>query len=94
MQDTGIFIGSLAGIILPGGPYITLPIAAGVLQLGASIPVAVAMITSWSLIGLFRLPMDFAILGPSFTLIRLASVIVFAPLAGLLAKLIMKFFKL
>ncbi|PIR13766.1 permease [Candidatus Falkowbacteria bacterium CG11_big_fil_rev_8_21_14_0_20_39_10] len=90
----GIFIGSIAGAFLPGGPYITLPIAAGVMKLGASIPVTVAMVTGWSLVGISRLPMDFAIMGPRFTLIRLASVFIFAPLAGAMAWLLMRILKL
>lgn len=90
----GILIGSLAGGLLPGGPYVTLPVVLGMYKVGTSIPVLVAMITGWSLIAVARLPMEIGILGPKLTLIRLASVIIFAPLAGLIAMLIMKIFKL
>ena len=90
----GIIIGSLAGGLLPGGPYVTLPIVVGLAKIGASIPVLVAMITGWSLIAIGRLPMEIGILGPKLTFIRLASVIIFAPIAGLIAKLIVKLFNL
>ena len=90
----GIIIGSIAGGLLPGGPYVTLPIVVGLAKVGASIPVLVAMITGWSLIAVGRLPMEIGILGPKLTFIRLASVIIFAPLSGLMAKLIMKLFKI
>ncbi len=86
----GIVIGAIAGGFLPGGPYVTLPVVAGLAKVGASIPVLVAVITGWSLIGVSRLPMELGILGPKLTLIRLASVIIFAPLAGIVAQVIVK----
>ena len=90
----GILIGSLAGGLLPGGPYVTLPIVVGLSKIGASIPVLVAMITGWSLIAIGRLPMEIGILGPKLTIIRFFSVIIFAPLAGLIAMLIVRIFKI
>lgn len=89
----GILIGSVAGSFLPGGPFVLLPIIAGLVQIGASIPVLVAMMTGWSLLAVSRLPMEIAILGPRLTLIRLFSVVVFAPLSGLAAWLVLKIFK-
>lgn len=86
----GIFLGAIAGAFLPGGPFVAMPVVAGLAKLGASIPVLVALLTGWSLLAIARLPIELAILGPKFMLIRLASVFIFAPLAGILAKLIMK----
>jgi uncharacterized membrane protein YraQ (UPF0718 family) len=62
-------------------------------KLGASIPVLVAMIIGWSLIAIMRLPMELGILGPCLTLIRLTSTIILAPIAGLIAKFLMKVLK-
>lgn len=89
----GIVIGSIVGGFLPGGPYVTLPIVVGLAKIGASVPVLVATITGWSLIGVARLPMEFGILGPRLTLIRLASTFMLAPLAGLISLLIVKLLK-
>ena len=89
----GIIMGTLVGAFLPGGPYVTLPVVVGFAKLGASIPVMVAMITGWSLIAVMRLPMEFGILGPRLTLIRLASTFLLAPIAGLIAKFLMKILK-
>jgi len=86
----GILIGSAAGAFLPGGPFVTLPIVMGFLKIGTSIPVAVAMITGWALFSIARFPMEVGILGPKLAFIRLASVLVLAPLSGLIAKLIMQ----
>ncbi|GAH06768.1 unnamed protein product, partial [marine sediment metagenome] len=45
----GIFIGTVAGGIMPGGPYVSLPVAGGFLRTGASIGTIVAFLTGWSL---------------------------------------------
>jgi uncharacterized membrane protein YraQ (UPF0718 family) len=82
----GILIGTVAGGLSPGGPYVSLPIAAGLLSAGASIGTMVAFLTSWSLWAVSRLPMEVGILGWKFTLIRLASTFLFPPIAGLIAQ--------
>lgn len=90
----GIVIAAIAGGFLPGGPYVTLPVVVGLMKLGASIPVLVSMITGWSLIAIMRLPLEIGILGPKLTLIRLFSVIILAPLAGIIAQFIVRVFKI
>ncbi len=84
----GIFIGTFAGGIMPGGPYVSLPIAGGLLKSGASIGTMVAFLTGWSLWAIGRLPMEIGILGWKVTFIRLACTFFFPPVAGLLANLI------
>lgn len=86
----GIFIGSIAGGLAPGGPIISLPIAAGLLRSGASVGTMVAFLTGWSLWAVSRLPMEMGILGWRFTLIRIASTFFFPPLAGLIAQTFFK----
>jgi len=81
----GILIGSALGGITPGGPFVTLPIAAGLLRTGASIGTMVAFMTGWSLLAVRRLPMEVGLLGWKFTLIRLACTFIFPPIAGLIA---------
>jgi uncharacterized membrane protein YraQ (UPF0718 family) len=81
----GILIGTVVGGLMPGGPYVSLPIAAGLLRVGASVGTMVAFITAWSLWAVTRLPLDIAILGWQFTLIRLACTFFFPPIAGLIA---------
>ena len=43
----GILIGTAMGALAPGGPFISLPIAAGFLRIGASIGTRVAFLTGW-----------------------------------------------
>jgi uncharacterized membrane protein YraQ (UPF0718 family) len=81
----GILIGTLAGGLSPGGPFVSLPIVAGLLKSGASVGTMVAYLTGWSLWALARLPMEVGILGWKFTLIRIASTFFFPPIAGLIA---------
>ena len=83
----GILLGSAIGSITPGGPFISMPIAAGLLRTGASVGTMVTFITAWSLWSVHRLPLEVGIMGWNFTLIRLACVFVFPPIAGLLANL-------
>ena len=78
-------LGSIAGALTPGGPFVNLPIAVGLFKAGASIGVMVAYITGWSLWAIARLPIEVGLLGWKFTLIRLASVLIFPPIAGLIA---------
>jgi uncharacterized membrane protein YraQ (UPF0718 family) len=84
----GILIGSVAGGLCPGGPFVSLPIAAGLLRSGASVGVMVAFLTGWSLWAISRLPMEFGILGWKLTMIRLVSTAIFPPLAGMIAQML------
>jgi len=70
---------------MPGGPYVSLPIAAGLLRTGASIGTMVAFLTGWSLWAITRLPLEIGIMGWKFWLIRLACTFFFPPIAGLIA---------
>ncbi|MFC1484759.1 permease [Candidatus Neomarinimicrobiota bacterium] len=82
----GLFLGTIAGGLAPGGPYVSLPIAAGLLRSGAGIGTMVAFLTGWSLWAFSRLPMEVGILGWKLTLIRFASTFFFPPIAGWVAQ--------
>jgi uncharacterized membrane protein YraQ (UPF0718 family) len=83
----GIIIGTAAGSLVPGGPYVALPLSAGFLGAGASIGTVVAFLTGWSLWGFSRLPLEVGILGWKFALIRFVSTFIFAPIAGFIAQI-------
>jgi uncharacterized membrane protein YraQ (UPF0718 family) len=84
----GILIGTLAGGVTPGGPYVSLPVVAGLLKAGAGVGTLVAFLTAWSLWAVARLPMEIGILGWRFTFIRLACTFFFPPIAGYIANLV------
>ena len=81
----GILLGTAFGALTPGGPFVSMPIAAGLLRTGASIGTMVAFMTGWSLLGVSRMPIELGLMGWKFTLIRLACVFFFPPIAGLIA---------
>jgi len=81
----GILIGTVVGGCLPGGPFVSLPMAAGLLRVGAGVGTMVALLTGWSLLAFTRLPLEIGIMGWKFTLIRLACTFFFPPIAGLIA---------
>lgn len=89
----GILLGTMAGGLTPGGPYVSLPLAAGLLRAGAGVGTMVAFITGWSLWAVSRLPMEIGILGWKFTVVRLATTFFFPPIAGFLAQTIFSGFK-
>lgn len=84
----GILIGTALGSITPSGPFVSMPIAAGFMRAGAGIGTVVAFMTAWSLLGIARMPIEVAIMGWQFTIIRLASgVFIFPIVAGLMANI-------
>ena len=89
----GIFIGTLAGGLTPGGPYVSLPLVAGLLRAGAGVGTMVAFLTSWSLWAVSRLPLEIGILGWKFWFARLACTFFFPPIAGVIAQAFFSGFK-
>jgi len=83
----GLIIGTAVGSLAPGGPYVSLPLAAGLLRAGASVGTVVAFLTGWSLWSVTNLPLSVGIMGWKFTLIRLVCTFFFPPIAGLIANL-------
>ena len=82
----GIFIGSVAGMIVPpGGPIVVYAIAAGLIKSGASLATMVAFVTAYNLLALHRFPFEMTMVGWKFLALRSASVLLLAPLAGFLA---------
>lgn len=82
----GLLIGSLGGALTPGGPFTHFPIVASLLGKGAAIGPICAYISAWALLGVNRIVVwEGPILGWRFVTIRVASCLLFPPLAGLLA---------
>lgn len=84
----GILVGSVAGSLIPGGPYVSLPIAAGMLKAGAGVGTVVAFLSGWSLWAASRLPLEVGIVGWKLAAIRLVSTLIFPPIAGGIAQLL------
>jgi uncharacterized membrane protein YraQ (UPF0718 family) len=82
----GILLACLGGALMPGGPYVYYPIAAALMNAGASLGVLVAFVTAKNLWTLSRLPLEFALLGPNLTVIRFVITLVMPPLLGFAAE--------
>lgn len=83
----GIFIGSIGGALIPGGPYVAFPIISSIFKAGASLGTTVACVTGWAMWGIITCLFEIAIIGPKFTFLRFGLVLVFPPCAGLLTNL-------
>ena len=67
----GILIGTAAGMLLPGGPYVVFPLIGTLFTSGAGMGPTLAMITSWAALALLSVSFELPFLGWRFTLIRL-----------------------
>ena len=83
----GILMGSLAGVMTPGGPIVMFPVVVSLYQSGAALGPLVAYLTSWSLFGLQRIiAWEYPLMGGRFVLIRFASGFFLPVIAGLAAQ--------
>lgn len=83
----GIVIAAAVGALTPGGPMTSFPIVVAFYMSGADRGALVAYVTGWSLIGFQRtLVWELPLLGPEFTLYRIAAVIALPILAGVIAR--------
>lgn len=67
----GVLIGTLAGMLLPGGPYVVFPLISTLYQSGAGLGPTLAMITSWATIALLTVSFELPFMGWRFSLVRL-----------------------
>lgn len=80
----GILIGSYIGIIMPGGPYVTLPVIASIYSAGAGVGPVIALLTGRSLLGIQMLVVwQIPFLGMEIPLARYIACLVIPPLVGL-----------
>jgi uncharacterized membrane protein YraQ (UPF0718 family) len=84
----GLLIGTGAGALLPGGPYVVFPLIATLYQAGAGLGPTLAIITSWAALALLSVSFELPFMGWRFSLIRLGLGLVFPPLVGLVGQLL------
>lgn len=82
----GLFLGMLAGTIIPGGPYVYYPLSASLLAAGADASIIIVFIVSKGLWDISRTPMEIAVMGPRVTAVRFAVTLLFPLLAGVLVR--------
>jgi uncharacterized membrane protein YraQ (UPF0718 family) len=89
---TGLFIATVVGAFLPGGPVTVFPIAAAFVTVGADVGATIAFITSWTMMGFTRaLVWEIPFFGLEFTLWRTLESLPLPIIAGLLGRLLAKY---
>ena len=89
--NRGLFAATVAGALVPGGPMMIFPIAAGFRAAGASVAVLVAFVVSWSLLGLNRTVIwEMSFLQIDFVLLRVLICLPLPFLAGCAAARVLR----
>jgi uncharacterized membrane protein YraQ (UPF0718 family) len=79
----GIVLASLAGVLTPGGPMVSVPFMVVLANSGMALPSLVAYMTSWSLFGVQRIiAWEAPLLGWQFVAVRVVPSLTFPVLAG------------
>jgi len=84
----GIVVGTVAGALITGGPYVSFPIIAAIFESGAGVGTTVALISGWAMLGLGQFPFEVSLIGPRFTLVRVTTVFFVPFVAGTIAHFI------
>jgi len=83
-----ILIATVAGMLTPGGPMVSVPFMVVLANSGAALPPLVAYMTSWSLFGIQRIiTWEAPLLGWHFVIARVVPSLAFPVLAGWLVAL-------
>lgn len=78
-----ILLASLAGVLTPGGPMVSVPLMVALANSGMALPPLVAYMTSWSLFGMQRIiAWEAPLLGWHFVAVRVIPSLAFPVLAG------------
>lgn len=86
----GVLVGTVAGAITPGGPFVNFPIIAALQHSGAGFGPLAAYLTAWGVIPIHRtLVWELPFLGPKFVFSRLLASLVTPVLVGLVTPPIM-----
>jgi uncharacterized membrane protein YraQ (UPF0718 family) len=79
----GIVIASVAGILTPGGPMVSVPLLVVLAHSGAALPALVAYMTAWSLFGMQRIiAWEAPLMGWHFVAVRVVPSLAFPIIAG------------
>jgi uncharacterized protein len=78
-----LLLATLAGVVTPGGPMVTVPFMVALANSGAALPSLVAYMTAWSLFGLQRIiAWEAPLMGWRFVFARVVPSLAFPLIAG------------
>ena len=90
----GILVGWLAGLLIPGGPYVFFPVVAGLFAKGVSAGALITLITAKTLVSPIRmLTYEAPLVGWPLTLARLIPALLLPPLVGLAGQWLFRLFE-
>lgn len=79
----GLIVAGAAGGLVLSGPFVSFPIAIGLLHAGAGVPQLVAFLTGWSVLAIHRVfIMEIPLMGWRFAVVRLGSSVFLPLIAG------------
>ncbi len=85
---TAILLATVAGVLTPGGPMVSVPLMVVLANSGMALGPLVAYMTSWSLFGMQRIiAWEAPLMGWHFVFVRVVPSLSFPIIAGLLVKL-------
>lgn len=85
---SGLIVGTLVGMLLPGGPYVVFPLIGVLYQGGAGIGAAVALITSWAMLAFISVAFELPLMGWRFAAIRWGLGLPVPIMAGAVAQMV------
>jgi uncharacterized membrane protein YraQ (UPF0718 family) len=89
----GIFVGWMAGLVIPGGPYLLFPLAASLWKTGVPPGALIALITAKILVSPIRiLTYEAPLLGWRLTIARCVPALLIPPIMGILGQWIFNLF--
>jgi len=78
-----ILLATIAGVVTPGGPMVTVPFMVALAHSGAALPALVTYMTSWSLFGMQRIiAWEAPLMGWKFVVVRVIPSLAFPVVAG------------
>ena len=87
----GLLIATAAGAITPAGPFVSMPLAAGMLRAAAGAAAVITFVSAWGLLAIHRLiAWEIPILGAGFAISRWMLCLVLPPIVGLLARALLR----
>lgn len=79
---SGIVLGEIVGIVVPGGPYVVFPLMGALYATGAGLAPVVTMVTGWATNALLGLAFEIPFMGWRFTVVRWSLALLVPLIAG------------
>ena len=87
----GLMLAAAAGAITPAGPFVSMPLALGMLKAGAAPAAVITFLSAWSLLAIHRLfAWEVPILGASFAFTRWGLCLILPVLVGAASRLVVR----